>query len=404
MSMMAWCLVAFSTIHAAPGMSSCRQDFFQAETVDSAVAIGYGVALGDVDGDGKPDILLADQKQFVWYQNPGWTRHVMVENLTGHDNVCIAARDIDGDGKVEVAVGAEWNPDDTENSGSVHYLLPQDDRTLPWKPIELTHEPVIHRMRWVRTAADQFMLVVAPLHGRGNKNGNGHGVRLLAYKRPANPEFDPWKATLLDDQFHITHNFDVGQWDATDPNSEPEEVAWLGKEGAILIAHEGGELKKRLLPVIEGGGEIRMGRLEDNGRFLATVEPFHGDKLVVYEYPAPTDESRPARKVVNPNLSQGHALATGDFLNRGYDQIVVGWRNPNAAGQVGIMIYWKGELAGEHADPIGKPAEWTGAWVDENKIACEDLQVADLDGDGNPDIVASGRSTHNLKIYWNRDK
>ncbi|HKG68984.1 MAG TPA: VCBS repeat-containing protein [Segetibacter sp.] len=34
-------------------------------------------------------------------------------------------------------------------------------------------------------------------------------------------------------------------------------------------------------------------------------------------------------------------------------------------------------------------------------MACEDLQVMDLNKDGKPDIVASGRSTHNLKIYWN---
>jgi hypothetical protein len=37
-------------------------------------------------------------------------------------------------------------------------------------------------------------------------------------------------------------------------------------------------------------------------------------------------------------------------------------------------------------------------------MACEDLKIADLDGDGQPDIIASGRATHNLVIYWNRTK
>ena len=122
---------------------------FQAKTIDADVAIGYGVAIEDVDGDGRPDILLADKKQFVWYQNPDWKRHVITENLTVRDNVCIAARDINGDGKVEIAVGAEWNPGDTVNSGSVHYLVPPQDRTQQWTPVELHHEPVVHRMRWV---------------------------------------------------------------------------------------------------------------------------------------------------------------------------------------------------------------------------------------------------------------
>jgi len=37
-------------------------------------------------------------------------------------------------------------------------------------------------------------------------------------------------------------------------------------------------------------------------------------------------------------------------------------------------------------------------------MACEDLKVIDLNGDGKQDIIASGRSTHNLKIYWNKSK
>src|SRR5215218_781799 len=123
---------------------------FEAQTIDSSIAIGYGLALGDVDGDGKPDILLADKKQFVWYRNGDWKRFVMLENLTEQDNVCIAARDLDGDGKVEVAVGAQWNPGETGNSqesGSVHYLIAPKDVTQPWKSVQLYHEPTIHRMR-----------------------------------------------------------------------------------------------------------------------------------------------------------------------------------------------------------------------------------------------------------------
>jgi len=37
-------------------------------------------------------------------------------------------------------------------------------------------------------------------------------------------------------------------------------------------------------------------------------------------------------------------------------------------------------------------------------MACEDLQVADLNGDGRPDIVAAGRATRNLKIYFNESR
>ena len=46
--------------------------------------------------------------------------------------------------------------------------------------------------------------------------------------------------------------------------------------------------------------------------------------------------------------------------------------------------------------------EWQSHLIDDNQMDCEDLKVADLDGDGRPDIIASGRATHNLVIYWNR--
>jgi hypothetical protein len=37
--------------------------------------------------------------------------------------------------------------------------------------------------------------------------------------------------------------------------------------------------------------------------------------------------------------------------------------------------------------------------IDAGGMAAEDLTVADLDADGRPDIVASGRRTANVRIY-----
>jgi len=48
------------------------QPKFTAQVLDDKVEIGYGLAVGDVDGDQKPDILMADKKQFVWYRNGDW--------------------------------------------------------------------------------------------------------------------------------------------------------------------------------------------------------------------------------------------------------------------------------------------------------------------------------------------
>jgi hypothetical protein len=367
---------------------------FEPETIDSQVIIGYGTAIGDVDGDGRQDILLADKKQFVWYRNPDWKRFVLAENLTEKDNVCIAARDIDGDGKVEIAVGGQWSPGDTEKSGAVFYLKPGPDRRAHWTPIRLHHEPVVHRMRWLKLPNNKFGLVVAPLHGRGNKKGKGAGVRLLVYQMVNGPE-QPWEMTEIDSEYHVTHNFDIAK---TADEIDAEDIFYLGREGAKQISYRDGQWQRKKLTSVQGGGEIRFGKDDSGASFLATIEPFHGTDLVLYKAKKTAEGKQPPyaqRTVLDSKLNQGHALAVGDFLGNGERQIVAGWRAPNESGKFGIKFYFS-------ESGVGSGGAWSSFFVDENEMACEDLRAADLDGDGRLDIVASGRSTHNLKIYWNR--
>jgi hypothetical protein len=334
--------------------------------------------------------LMADKKQFVWYRNPDWQRFVMVENLTEHDNVCIAAEDVNGDGIVEVAVGAQWNPGETSDasqSGSVHYLIRPDDPTELWKPIELPHEPTIHRMQWVKTSGDTYQLVVLPLHGRGNKDGQGEGVKVIAYQF-SNSAMDSWDTTTLDQSLHMTHNFAI---------EEGEELTTIyigGKEGVKKIEHQDGKWQTAEAEMLEGVGEesgvgeLRLGSLSNDVSFITTIEPMHGNTLAVY-YPDTGQE----RQVLYSDFNQGHALATADLLGLEMDQIVAGWRNPNSEGKVGVVMFIP-------SDPEG--SEWEKFVIDDNTMACEDLKVADLNDDGKPDIIAAGRATNNLKIYWNK--
>jgi len=197
---------AFLILILGTAIAQAQTPNFKAQQIDGEIGIGYGLAVADVNGDRRTDILLADSHVIVWYENPTWEKHVIAENLTEKDHVCIAARDIDGDGKCEIAVGAEWNPGDTTGSGAVFYLLPPADRTKKWEPVKLTHEPTTHRMKWVRNRAGRYDLVVVPLHGRGNdKNAEGAGVRVLAYHMPDDPHKE-WNTTLVQASMHKTRH------------------------------------------------------------------------------------------------------------------------------------------------------------------------------------------------------
>ncbi|MDA0196816.1 MAG: VCBS repeat-containing protein [Bacteroidetes bacterium] len=353
---------------------------FDIQEIDGNIAIGYGLEIGDVDGDGNDDILLADKTQIVWYRNPDWQRFVMVDQLTERDNVCIAARDINGDGQVEVAVGAQWNPGETSDptlSGSVHYLIRPADPTQLWEAIKLHHEPTVHRMRWVK-AGDSFNLVVLPLHGRGNRNGEGEGVNVMAYQVPEDPRTE-WSYSIIDKTMRQTHNFDVVE-------ENGKEALWIGgKEGVKIFQNENGKWRlsnsTNWLISDNGFGEIRKGK-----EVLAGIQPMHGNELVVY-----TESS--GRKLLTDQLKQGHALACIDLLSQGYEQVVAGWREKNDEEVLGIKIFVS-------EDP--EWTKWTSFWIDQDGMACEDLKVADLDGDGKMDIIAAGRSTRNLRIYWNK--
>ncbi|YCM46506.1 FG-GAP and VCBS repeat-containing protein [Verrucomicrobiaceae bacterium 227] len=361
---------------------------FKAQTIDAKITVGYGLAIADVNGDGKDDILLADSGQTVCYQSPDWTKHVLTEKLTPKDHVCLCATDLTGDGKAEIVVGAGWNPGDTKSSGAVFHLENQPDCFAPRKPHQLHHEPTVHRMHWVAEDHGKQFLAVLPLHGPGNVQGEGEGINFLGY-RPGPTLDKDWQTFLIHKGFHLAHNFDPVPWGS----SKNESILVACKEGVHLL--EPSKKEWSATPMTEkGAGEVRLGKLPNGKRFIVTVEPMHGNEVVIN----PESSSRlwsQNRLVIDDTLNQGHALVAGDFLGLGYDQVVAGWRNPSKDRKnVGLRLYVPESRDG---------SKWKlHATIDDNQMACEDLKAADLDQDGDIDLIASGRSTRNVIIYWNQ--
>jgi hypothetical protein len=88
------------------------------------------------------------------------------------------------------------------------------------------------------------------------------------------------------------------------------------------------------------------------------------------------------RHVLTDQLTEGHALACGDVLKAGYDQVIVGWRgNPQKVHPVGIKLFTPLDQQGE---------KWRESFIDDDGMGCEDLVLADLNGDEKLDVVASG--------------
>ena len=361
---------------------------FERQTIDGDIQIGYGIALGRVDADEKTDIVLADKNEIAWYQNPGnagkpWTKHVIARNLTSRDNVCVAARDITGDGLVEIAVGANWNPRDTVNvdaSGACFYLQRPADPTKPWKPIPLEpHEPTTHRMHWLETEDGQMVLAVLPLHGVGNERNAGKTVQVSMFGIEDNA---PKYLGKVDANMHATHNFDV----ITDPEfGDTEFMLIAGKEGYAIAGVNGDSIIFLDNSQSKGAGEVR--RYPVGERVLVSIEPMHGTDVVLYREAGPDNWEK---TILDQTLNGGHALAAGNLFGSETPEVVAGWRNPDAQGKTGIRCYSKTSDG------------WKSHTVDDNTIACEDLKLADLNGDGKLDIIGAGRGSKNVVVYWNR--
>jgi hypothetical protein len=244
----------------------------------------------------------------------------------------------------------------------------------------ITEEPTLHRMRWGDVDGDgKAELVVAPLHGRGTKGPQweGQGSRILVFHVPKNPAHDTWPMEVADDSLHIVHNILVTNFD----RDKQDEILTASREGIHVLKRCANSKWSKTLIGEGSPGEIKMGRVGKT-RYLATVEPWHGNSIVIYE----EHDGKWPRKVIEDQLAGAHALGWGDFDGGGNDELAVGWREKN----FGIAIYKRS------AD-----GTWGKSVVDDGGMATEDLIVADLNGDRRPDIVAVGRATKNVKIYWN---
>lgn len=372
---------------------------FKTQQIGSDLTVVYAVGAADMNGDGKPDIVAVLSKRVVWYENPGWKEHVVLDRPQDQDNVCFAVHDIDGDGKLDIALGASWQPTNTSTGGTLQWLKNVGDKT-PWPMYAIGEEPTLHRIRWGDVDGDgKKELVVAPLHGRGNKGPNweGAGLRVLVYRVPASPAKDAWPVEVADDTLHIGHNLIV-----EDADGDGKDEIWMASREGVHILKREAQGWRRFKTGEGAPGEIKLGRI-NNQRVLATVEPWHGNGLVIYEEPRPPlnpQGSPPKRdyrstlgtvwpnRMIEERLAAGHAIGWGDFDGDGSDELAVGWREKN----FGVALYKRGpDLDWKRTQPI-----------DDGGMATEDLTIADLNGDGYPEIVAGGRATHNLRIYWNQ--
>ncbi len=391
-------------VTGARGQSSRPWPRFEAVEIDRSLTVGYAVLLADITGDHRPDIIVVDSRRLIFFENPSWRlRTILPEGSTKPDNVCIAPLDVDRDGWLDLVLGAGWRGFNTRDPGTLQWLRNPARPGAQWSIHPIDRFISIHRIRVGDIDGDGAAeLLSAPLLGEGTTRRNNfmeRPVPLLYYEPTAEPQ-QAWPRRVIDDQnLHVMHNAWIDDLDG-DGRSE---VLTASYEGLFCYEYRDGKWHRHQLgegdqsnPDRERGcSEVKTGRLRDGRRIVATIEPWHGDKVVVYVQQR-GQKYRFRRVVVDRRLRQGHAVWCADLDGDGNDEIVAGFRAPYSKDvPYGVRLYRAANKQATH---------WESMDLDRGGMACEDVGVADLDGDGRLDIVAVGRATRNVKIYWNRSE
>lgn len=352
--------------------AAARQVTFKKTVLDEAFR-AEGVATGDVNRDGKPDVLTGE----VWYEAPDWTMHELAK--PGHYkpkgySQCFNnwATDVNGDGWVDSIV-VKWPGKDC-----VWRENPQG-KPGHWK------EHVIHKHLSGETP------LFADLLGTGERVLVG-GIlpqQHVAWLEKPKDLAKPW----------IVH-----------PVSKPKNPSAVRYTHGYGVGDVNGDGRNDILST-RGWWEAPENRKASPWPFHPTKLGEHCADMVVYDVDADGDadvitssahrygiwwheQTEPGKfktRTIFKKYSQSHALIRADMDGDGIDDLVTGKRHyahggKDPGGKDPAMVYWF-----EVQRPAKGKVEFVLHEVDDDSGVGTQFEVSDLNGDGKLDIITSNK-------------
>ncbi|MEO8370436.1 MAG: VCBS repeat-containing protein [Candidatus Solibacter sp.] len=336
---------------------------------------GYQVVVADLNHDGRPDLiaLASNLTELLWFENPGWQRHVLATGLSRMINCVVVGN--------EIVVASGFENQAKNSVGIVSVLRPGDDVRQPWTATEIDRLTTSHRLRTADIDGSGKLVVInAALTGAAAGEPDYRDQTPLVYYVPGE-----WKRRVIStENSGVVHGIFVTDWDANG-----RQAILTASFTGIHLFRYGKDAKWTRTEIAKGdpaawpksgSSDIAVGHIAKQ-RFLAAIEPWHGTQVAVYT----ARGTQWDREIIDATLNDGHTILASDLNGDGIDEIVAGFRGQPRS--VYIYSYDSAAKRWERSD-LGKGA--MGA------AACA---VADLNGDNRPDIACIDGTR--LKWYQN---
>jgi hypothetical protein len=369
---------------------------------------GYAVLTADFNKDGKLDVIANSLgvAEVAWYENPTWQRHVIVPER--RSVIMNAMNDLDGDGIPEIAFQNAFAMRAANSEGFVSIARSQGgDPRQPWKVEQIDKYPTSHHIAWADLDGDgKRELLNAPLIGPKSLAPAYDQDKASVFWYT---ESDGWKRHIVTESIPgIIHRARPVRWD----NNTRDQFLIASFEGVALYRATGSgasmTFDKTLLTAGHvtgpaprlGSSDVGVG-MQNGRRFFATVEPWHGNEVVVYNEQGGTW----IRRVIYDQLASGHEIAVADLNGDGRADAIANdnCRLPGAAraGGGGRGRGADGAGRGDAAATANpgvhvfyapdEPA--AGEWVYqrvESQQGMNGCVAADINNDTRPDLVCTG--------------
>lgn len=386
------CSSAESSADAQPAVTAAAPARFQAHDI-AEIRGGYAVAVADFNADGRLDVMAnsLSASEVAWHENPTWERHVIVEGVSRVVNQAIA--DITGDGIPEVAYQSAFAMQAANSEGINWVARSEGDPEGAWTTEPVDRFETSHHIQWADLDGDGTLeLVNAPLIGPNSLAPTYDQDSSYVFWYPQGS----WMRHTIDDAVPgIIHRVRPVRWD---PSSNRDALLVASFEGIALYQASGSGMgmtfTKELIsrgheeaaPRL-GASDVGMGT--SNGqRILASVEPWHGNEVVVYTQSG----GQWNRRVIYDQVSSGHEVAVVDLNGDGLADVVANDNSRitenNPDGTPGVHVFFS------PADPA--TGEWTHVRI-EDQAAMNGCVSGDMNEDGRPDLVCTGAGGY---IRW----